>query len=188
MCLSNSGSHKTYCFSFPSMRPILEISRQQTKQLKIWDDRIFTNLHQNVGLALFCDQSVLDTPDRWQRALHFYRFWPLHFGFLKVSVSNFAIHASRSVFFSVNCYRRDHFLISQLSHFRVQININIANLSKNTLPEQKTPLWGLVRRYENQKTFPVVFPSSPVVSSARSAPKFSFFPWNFSSKTVSERS
>ena len=53
---------------------------------------------------------------------------------------------------------------------------------------KNTPVGPLVRRYENQKTFPLVFSSSAVVSSARSAPKFSFFPWDFSSETVSERS
>ena len=56
-----------------------------------------------------------------------------------------------------------------------------ANLAKNTL------LRLLVRRYEKQKSFPLVF--SPPVSfvAARSAAKFSFFPWDFSSETVSER-
>ena len=61
-------------------------------------------------------------------------------------------------------------------------------IEKHPFGAKNTPVGPLVRRYENQKTFPLVFPSSPVVSSARSAPKFSFFPWDFSSETVSERS
>jgi len=43
---------------------------------------------------------------------------------------------------------------------------------------ENTLLRLLVRRYENQKTFPLVFSFSPVLVGARSAPNF-FFPWNF---------
>ena len=85
----------------------------------------------------------------------------------------------RSVFF-VNCYRRDHFLISQLSHFRVQININIAKLSENTLSGRKTPLWGLWSDDTRiKKLFLLFFPPLLLCPARAARRNFRFFPGIF---------
>ena len=78
---------------------------------------------------------------------------------------------STSVFF-VNCYHRDHFL-SANQHGFLKIYIKTSFWAKNT------PVGPLVRRYENQKTFPLVFPPLLLCPARAARRNFRFSPGFF---------
>ena len=62
-----------------------------------------------------------------------------------------------------------------------------ARLVLNTVWREKHPFGGFGPTIRKSKNFSSCFFLLPVCVGARSAPKFSFFPWDFSSETVSER-